>query len=354
MQPLSGPGAPLPGSQPQTGSASGAGRPGSAGSSAAPGEQPLSPAQRTTLERLVVKLMAISPQKSAEVWAGIRHQVGLPNDGELQSRHFPAAEQFLNSRISDAQTSRGTRQLLQQLAELLPLGNNRQAVSDFIRQQFGQTVLSSLTPEQLHQVLSMLQNGQMAIPQPQQNSMTDRALLPAEHQALNQQIARLAAVTGQPAEKIWTAMLKMVDLKPGDPVPSRLFPLLTQYLQARQSLSQQNGQGLTLGMLIASLKQPPSHEEHQLLENAAQQQFQAQPQTNITNLQAQVLLDLLFSQRAERVREQRLADGSINPQPILSPIWANVPSFMLPALQRPMLSLFVAVVMIGFLMWIFL
>lgn len=354
MQPLSGPGAPLPGNQPQVGGQPGVNRAGQAAGATGAGEQPMSPAQRTTLERLVVKLLAISPLKAAEIWAGVRHQVDVKNDGELLSRHFPAAELYLNGRIADAQTNRGTRQLLQQLTDLLPLGNNRQAVSDFIRQQFGHTVLSSLTPEQLRQVLTMLQNGEMEIPQPQQNSTTDRALLPAEHQALNQQIARLAAVSGEPAAKIWTAMLKMVNIKSGDPVPSRLFPLLMQYLQASQTLQQHSGPGLTLGMLIASLKQPPSHEEHKLLESAAQQQFQAEPQTIITNLQAQMLLDLLFSQRAERQREQRLADSAVNPHPILSPIWANVPTFIQPVLQRPMFSLFVAVVVVGFLMWIFL
>lgn len=157
MQPLSGPGTPLPGDRPAIDTQSATVRPGA-------GDRPLTPAQRTTLERLIVKIISLSSLKSAELWAGLRHEIGVKNDAGLQARHFPQAEQFLNIRLAQVQDSHATRQLLQQLSDLLPTGNNRQAVSDFIRQQFGHTVLSSLNPDQLRQVLTMLQNGQMAIP----------------------------------------------------------------------------------------------------------------------------------------------------------------------------------------------
>ncbi|MBS6056918.1 MAG: flagella biosynthesis regulator Flk [Pantoea sp.] len=292
MQPLTGPGAPqgdrttVPGQPPRGGT---------------PGEQPLSPAQRTTLERLVVRIMSLSALKAPELWAGLRHEVGVKNDAELQSRHFPAAENFLNGRLSQVQNSHATRQLLQQLTELLPQGNNRQAVSDFIRQQFGHTVLSSLSQDQLRQVLTMLQNGQMTIPQPQLSRNSDRTLLPAEHQTLNQQVVKLAAATGEQSTSVWNAALKLVGLKSGDPIPSRHFPLLTQYLQVRQTLSQQHAP--TLQMLEAALKHPPDRAEQQMLEDYSQQRFQATPQTVLTSAQAQDLLNLLFSRRAERVSE---------------------------------------------------
>ncbi|SFN30498.1 hypothetical protein SAMN05216516_10565 [Izhakiella capsodis] len=347
MQPLSGPGAPLPGNRPQLDGQTGTSR---TDSQTTPGDQPMTPAQRTSLERMVVKLLAISSLKPAEVWAGIRHQVGVKNDNELLSRHFPAAEQFLNARLSEAQVSHGTRQLMQQLTAMLPQGNNRQAVSDFIRQQFGHTVLSALTPNQLRQVLTMLQTGQMTIPQPKLTSPTDRSLLPAEHQALNQQIARLSATTGESAVKIWTSMLKMVNLQSGDPVPSRLFPLLTQYLQTHQTLSQHGMP--TINLLVASLKQPPTPQEHRLLENTLTQQFQLTPQSALSNAQMQILLELLFSQRAERLREQHQADSAIAPQPIVAPIWGFLPSFMQPATQRPLLSLFIALAVIALLFWL--
>ena len=341
MQPLSGPGAPLPGNRTQVDA-------GSASPRTGPGDQPLTPAQRTTLERLIVKIMSLSSLKSPELWAGMRHEVGVKNDAGLLSRHYPAAEQFLNTRLSQVQNTHATRQLFQQLSDLLPQGNNRQAVSDFIRQQFGHTVLSSLNPDQLRQVLTMLQNGQMAIPQPQQNRITDRTLLPAEHHSLNQQISKLAAATGEQPVKLWAAALKVVNLHSGDPIPSRLFPLLTQYLQVSQTLSQHAAP--TLPTLLSSLKVPPDHTEQRMLEDASQQRFQLPPQAILTAAQAQDLMNLLFARRAERLKEQPVAASDINPQPL----FGYVPPVLLPLVNRPAFTAFAVLILIGFLLWIFL
>ncbi|WP_413675763.1 flagella biosynthesis regulator Flk [Pantoea dispersa] len=343
MQPLSGPGVPA-GDRSSVNPANGTGRPG-----AAVGDQPLSPAQRTTLERLIVRIMSLSTLKAPELWAGIRHEVGVKNDAELQSRHFPAAEQHLNSRLTQVQNSHATRQLLQQLLEKLPQGNNRQAVSDFIRQQFNQTVLSALSQDQLRQVLTMLQNGQMAIPQPQQTRTTDRTLLPAEQQALNQQVTRLAAATGESPVKVLADTLKLVNLKSGDPVPSRHFPLLTQFLQVRQTLSQHSAP--TLQLLESSLKQPLSHDEQRMLEDYSLQRFQATPQTLLTPAQSQDLLMLLFSRRAERNSETPLADSELRPQPIWAPFVEILPR---PLAQRPALTLVLGLALFFFLLWLLL
>jgi len=320
----------------------GAPRPG-----ATPGDQPLSPAQRTTLERLIVRIMSLSTLKAPELWAGVKREAGVKSEAELQSRHFPAAEHYLNGRLTQAENGRATRQLLTQLTDLLPQGNNRQAVSDFIRQQFGQTVLSSLTQDQLRQVLTMLQNGQMAIPQPQQSRITDRTLLPAEHQTLNQQIARLAAATGEPTGKIWTSALKLANLTSGDPIPSRHFPLLTQYLQVRLTLSQHSAP--TLQVLEASLKQPLDRSERQQLEDYSQQRFQATPQTVLTPTQTQDLLNYLFARRAEKTQEQPLADSALRPQPI----WAPVLEVLPPSLaQRPALAAVLLLFVVVLLLWL--
>ncbi|MDW8846837.1 flagella biosynthesis regulator Flk [Erwinia sp. MMLR14_017] len=345
MQPLSGPGAPIPGDRTAVDAKAGTTRPG-------PGDQPLTPVQRTTLERLIVKIMALSSLKSPELWAGLRHEVGVKNDAGLLARHFPAAEQFLNTRLSQVQNTHANRQLFQQLTDLLPQGNNRQAVSDFIRQQFGHTVLSSLNPDQLRQVLTMLQNGQMAIPQPQQNRISDRTLLPAEHHTLNQQIARLAAATGEQPVKLWASVMKVVNLHSGDPVPSRLFPLLTQYLQVSQTLSQHAAP--TLPMLLSSLKVPPDHAEQRMLEDASLQRFQQPPLAILTPAQAQDLMNLLFARRAERLREQLVADIDIQPQPIVAPLFGYVPPVLQPLVNRPAFTAFAVLVLILFLLWIFL
>jgi len=342
MQPLTGPGAPqgdrttVPGQPPRGGTL---------------GEQPLSPTQRTTLERLIVRIMSLSTLKAPELWAGLRREVGVRNDAELQSRHFPAAESFLNGRLTQVQNNHATRQLLQQLTDLLPQGNNRQAVSDFIRQQFGHTVLSSLSPDQLRQVLTMLQNGQMTIPQPQLTRNSDRTLLPAEHQTLNQQVVKLAAATGEQSSAVWSSALKLVGLKSGDPIPLRHFPLLTQYLQVRQTLSQQHAP--TLHMLETALKHPLDRSEQQMLENYSQQNFQATPQTILTAAQAQDLLNLLFTRRAERSGESDTlrAASDLNPQPIYNPLVPWLPAPLQPLANRPALAALIVLLAIG-LLWL--
>ena len=112
------------------------------------GNQPLSSQQRTSLESLMTKVTSLTQQQRAELWAGIRHDIGLSGDSPLLSRHFPAAEHNLAQRLLAAQKSHSARQLLAQLGEYLRLGNNRQAVTDYIRHNFGQTPLNQLSPEQ--------------------------------------------------------------------------------------------------------------------------------------------------------------------------------------------------------------
>ncbi len=128
------------------------------------GNQPLSSQQRTSLESLMTKVTSLTQQQRAELWAGIRHDIGLSGDSPLLSRHFPAAEHNLAQRLLAAQKSHSARQLLAQLGEYLRLGNNRQAVTDYIRHNFGQTPLNQLSPEQLKTILTLLQEGKLFTP----------------------------------------------------------------------------------------------------------------------------------------------------------------------------------------------
>lgn len=52
------------------------------------GNQPLSSQQRTSLESLMTKVTSLTQQQRAELWAGIRHDIGLSGDSPLLSRHF--------------------------------------------------------------------------------------------------------------------------------------------------------------------------------------------------------------------------------------------------------------------------
>ena len=275
----------------------------------------LTSAQRTTLERIIVKIMAISSLKSAELWAGIRHQSGVKSDNELLSSHFPAAEKWLTDRLLQEQNARSARILLQQLTDLLPVGNNRQAVSSFIRQNFGQTVLSSQTQQQLQQVLTMLKNGQMDIPSPQQIRTTDRTLLPAEHQSLQQQVLKLTISGGESPSSVWQSLFSLLSLKNGDPIPSRFYPLLTQYLQAKITLHTRT-QPVTLAELLKSLKHPASDSETRQLIGYCEQQFPSVQGQQLTDIQAQDLLHKLFRLRAEQLIRANRKQMAVPPQPL--------------------------------------
>lgn len=315
----------------------------------AAGEQPLSTQQRTVLERLITRLIAMTSQQSAEVWAGIKHDLGLKNDSPLLARHFPAAEQNLNQRMNAAEQKLSTRQTLSQLTELLGQGNNRQAVSDYIRQQYGQTALSQLTPQQLNNVLRLLQQGQLSIPQPQQRPATDRPLLPAEHNTLNQLVTKVSAATGDANKLIWQSLLELSGVKPGDPLPAKHFNALVTLLQARLTLSTHPAP--TLNVLQTVLKQPLEAQEGQVLRDFALQNWNATPQTVLTPVQVQELLNLLFLKRIERERATHAQTlEARDPQPIYAP-FAPVTTTLKSLSARPGLA-FIVLIVIMMLLWL--
>ncbi|ENK6893494.1 flagella biosynthesis regulator Flk [Escherichia albertii] len=297
IQPISGP---PPGQRPD--------RENSAGS------QPLSSLQRTALESLMTKVTSLTQQQRAELWAGIKHDIGLPGDSPLLSRHFPAAEHNLAQRLLAAQKSYSARRLLAQLGEYLRLGNNRQAVTDYIRNNFGQTPLNQLSPEQLKTILNLLQEGKMVIPQPQQRQATDRPLLPAEHNTLKQLVTKLAAATGEPSKQIWQSMLELSGVKDGELIPAKLFNHLVTWLQARQSLSQQNTP--TLESLQMALKKPLDTNELAALSAYIEQKYGLSAQSVLSSVQAEDILNQLYQRRVKGI-EPRDIQPLLNPFPPL-------------------------------------
>ena len=248
----------------------------------------------------MTKVTSLTQQQRAELWAGIRHDIGLSGDSPLLSRHFPAAEHNLAQRLLAAQKSHSARQLLAQLGEYLRLGNNRQAVTDYIRHNFGQTPLNQLSPEQLKTILTLLQEGKMVIPQPQQREATDRPLLPAEHNALKQLVTKLAAATGEPSKQIWQSMLELSGVKDGELIPAKLFNHLVTWLQARQTLSQQNTP--TLESLQMTLKQPLDASELAALS------------ASLSSAQTEDILNQLYQRRVKGI-DPRVMQPLLNPFP---------------------------------------
>ncbi|WP_434460948.1 flagella biosynthesis regulator Flk [Serratia plymuthica] len=336
MQPLSGPGTPIASD-----------RPPNPGKTTTTDDSPLSPAQRTTLEKLIVKIMALSPAKSAEIWATLRHDLGADhNSSELLARHFQPAEQLLQNRLNQVQQSHASRQLLQQLTELLPQGNNRQAVSDFIRQQFGHTVLSQLSHPQLQQVLNLLQTGSLAIPHPQQTATSDRPLLPAEHQNLQQQVTKLSAATGESPIKIWQTLFDLAGVKTNDPLPARHFQLLNQFLQVKVALSPQSAP--TLNSLLAVLKQPADPQEQQQLNDYCQSRFNCNASAPLTHPQMSDAINQLFARRLEKTGPtQPIAGGPAEPQPLLNPLISALPQPLQKALNKPAVAFILLILVLA-------
>ncbi|RZN20412.1 MULTISPECIES: flagella biosynthesis regulator Flk [unclassified Escherichia] len=305
------------------------------------GNQPLSSLQRTVLESLITKVTSLTQQQSAELWAGIKHDIGLPSDSPLLSRNFPAAEQNLAQRLLAAQESHSVRQLLAQLSEYLRLGNNRQAVTDYIRHNFGQTPLNQLSPEQLKTVLTLLQEGKMVIPQPQQRQATDRPLLPAEHNTLKQLVTKLAAATGEPSKQIWQSMLELSGVKNGELIPAKMFTHLVTWLQARQVLSQQNTP--TLESLQMALKQPLDASELTVLSSYVEQKYGLSQHSALTSAQAEDILNQLYQRRVNGIEPRDI-------QPLLNPFTPFINTMQEMAMRPSLWILLTAIIVI--LVWL--
>ncbi|AKP32537.1 flagella biosynthesis regulator Flk [Yersinia aleksiciae] len=345
MQPLNGPGAPLASDRNVA--------PTKMTHQGQVDSQALTPAQRTTLEKLIVRIMALSPIKSAEIWAALRHDLSLSSTSDLLARHFQPAEQLLQTRLSQVQENHANHQLRQQLTELLPQGNNRQAVSDFIRQNFGHTVLSQLSHSELQQVLVLLQSGTLNIPQPQLTTITDRPLLPAEQQNIQSLVVKLSAATGEQPAKIWQALFDMVGVKSSDPLPARHFQILSQFLQTKVVLSQQTAP--TLVNLQTALKQPATAQEQQLLIDYSQNRFQASPTTPLTQAQLNDIINVLFAARLDRANAvQYSTEDQKMLQPVINPMIIALPESLQTILQKPSLVIVAAAIVIVFLLAIFL
>ncbi|MEQ9968060.1 flagella biosynthesis regulator Flk [Pectobacterium carotovorum] len=416
MQPVSGPGAPLPGERsvtPTTTSSTSTSSANAAGS--ANGDRPLTLAQRTTLENLVLKVAALTTSKATEVWTTVKQGLGLAENNELLSRHYQPAEQILQTRLTQAQDSGGRQQLLQRLTDMLSQGNNRQAVSNFIQQQFGSTTLSALNKTQLQQVVTLLQNGQI----PQSTTSTtasqtaqaanspDRPLSPAEQRGLNQLVTRLATMTGEQPARVLNNLMMMQNLSPGDAIPLKHLPLITQFLQAQVELQQTqtllratspapqgaptnagtagtSPEPLTtnttntananlssttnlssqplpaqnallspnLAPLQALLQQPMTAQEQHLLMDYTQNRFNIGLQTPLTPMQVSDLLTFLFTQRIQRAQETDWTTTSQLLHPLFNPLIASLPLSWQSLFHKPMFLVIVSTCVAAFLLWV--
>lgn len=146
---------------------------------------------------------------------------------------------------------------------------------------------------------------------------------------------------------IWQSMLELSGVKSGELIPAKQFTHLVTWLQARQTLSQQNAP--TLQTLQAALKLPLEPNELTAIKEYAQQTYQIQPQSILTTVQVLDLLNQIFLRRVERDREQELNDPR-HLQPIFSP-FAPVIETVKTLSARPGL-MFVALLIALALFWL--
>ena len=118
---------------------------------------------------------------------------------------------------------------------------------------------------------------------------------------------------------IWQSMLELSGVKSGELIPAKQFTHLVTWLQARQTLSLQSAPTLQTLQAIGcgvALKLPLEPNELTAIKEYAQQTYQIQPQSILTTVQVQDLLNQIFLRRVERERE--LSDPR-HLQPIYSP-----------------------------------
>ncbi len=133
---------------------------------------------------------------------------------------LPAAEHNL-AHVCWPRKSHSARQLLAQLGEYLRLGNNRQAVTDYIRHNFGQTPLNQLSPEQLKPFSPCCRKGRWLF-LPQQREATDRPLLPAGAQCAQTTGDQTCGSTGNQQTDL-AIDAGTFRVKDGELIPAKLF-----------------------------------------------------------------------------------------------------------------------------------
>uniref|UniRef100_UPI001BD52EB1 flagella biosynthesis regulator Flk n=1 Tax=Serratia marcescens TaxID=615 RepID=UPI001BD52EB1 len=208
---------------------------------------------------------------------------------------------------------------------------------------WAQLVLSQLSPPQLQQVLNLLQTGGLAIPQPQQTATSDRPLLPAEHQSLQQQVTKLSAATGEAPAKIWQTLFDLAGVKTNDPLPARHFQLLNQFLHVKVALSPQSAP--TLNNLLAALKQPADEQELQQMNDYCQTRFNCGANAPLTHPQMSDAIHQLFARRLEKAGQaQPIVSQPVELQPLLNPLIAALPLPLQKALSKPAVALILLLV----------
>jgi hypothetical protein len=271
------------------------------------GEPPLTTQQRTALERLITRLVALTSQQNAEVWACVKHDLSLKNDAPLLASHFAAAEHSLNQRLILAQQNHHRRQILAQLSELLNQATiARRSAIIFVSMTVKPPCMPCPSRSWRMFCSSCKAASSRFLSRSSAANASSAAARGAQHaQSAGDQTRRGHRRVQQAYLAIHAGAKRRQERRadPGDPLHS-----LSYWLHARQTLSSQAAPTLT--SLQAALKQPLEAAEWQRVMDFAQTHWHATAQTPLSAAQLLTLLNKIFVLRVARAGDAGDPAGS--------------------------------------------
>lgn len=304
-------------------------------------DRALPPSQKHLIDQLIRQLSGLTSQSSDEIWQLLREHLGLARNMSLTLQHFSAAEFFLQQKIQTAQQG-GSQNLLEQIMNKLSQGDNKDRILTFMRSNFGHTALSLLNENELNQVLAQFPKGQpnqnlpnggqqatvstgstgsqtttsgvQSNPTPQPNplqalSFGEQPMPTAQANIIHDLIAKLATQIRLPIADVTTQLNQILKHPTDQPWQNQQFATARDFLQMRLIVTQEAFQPLNA---LTNLMQPLSKQELTFILKFSEQQFNANLNSMITPIQADMLVNELFTRRASGKNAWQV-DGTITP-----------------------------------------
>ncbi|SET22581.1 hypothetical protein [Thorsellia anophelis] len=300
-------------------------------------DRALPPSQKNLIDQLIKQLSSLTTQSSDEIWQLLREHLGLARNMTLTLQHFSAAEFFLQQKIQTAQQG-GSQNLLEQIMNQLSQGNNKERILTFMRSNFGHTALSLLNENELNQVLAQFpktqpgtippnstplnqaQAANLGVISGQSNqAVTAPAAIPlsfgeqpmpaAQVNIINELISKLAEQIRLPVNDVTSQLNQILKNPAQEPWQNQHFSTARDFLQMRLIVTQEAFQPLNA---LTNLMQPLSKQELNFIIRFSEQQFNANLNSMITPIQADMLVIELFTRRAQGKNAWQI-EGNVTP-----------------------------------------
>lgn len=342
-------------------------------------DRALPPSQKNLIDQLIRQLSSLTQQSTDEIWQLLREHLGIARNMSLTLHHFSAAEFFLQQKIQIAQQG-GSQNLLEQIMNKLSHGNNKETILNFMRSTFGHTALSLLNENELKQVLAQFPKtsqsqannltnantplGGNASNQTQatgangptnttqnvnQNNPTlsfNEMPMPSQQTVIiNELINKLAEQIKLPQADITKQLNIILKHDNESPWQNQHFATARDFLQMRLIVTQEPFQPLNA---LINLMQPLAKHESAFLQKFSEIQFSANLNTMMTALQADMLVNEIFTRRAQGKSAWQL-EG--DPTPVFSNLLPEIQALLNKPSFIPGLFAFVLFIIFLLLMW---